>query len=55
MTTLDHSKSNLTGQEPMSTGYGRRLVPKVMSSNPSTVYWMDMFSHFFVVKIVMCV
>ena len=30
-------------------------VPKVVSLNPSTVYWMDIFSHLFVVKIVMCV
>ena len=30
-------------------------MPKVVSSNPSTVYWMDIFSHLFVVKIVMCV
>ena len=26
-------------------------VPKVVGSNPSTVYWMDIFSHLFVVKI----
>ena len=26
-------------------------VPKVMGSNPGTVYWMDIFSHIFVVKI----
>ena len=25
------------------------------SSNPGTVYWMDIFSYLFVVKIVMCV
>ena len=29
------------------------LVPKVMGSNPGTVYWMDILSHIFVVKIVM--
>ena len=28
-------------------------VPKVVGSNPSTVYWMDVFSHVFVAKIVM--
>ena len=28
---------------------------KVVSSNPGTVYWMDIFSHLFVVKIAMCV
>ena len=30
-------------------------VPKVVSSNRDTVYWMDIFSHLFVVQIVMCV
>ena len=30
-------------------------VPKVVGSNPSTIYWMDIFSHLFVVKIVMFV
>ena len=30
-------------------------VPKVVGSNPSTVHWMDIFSHLFVVKIVMFV
>ena len=30
-------------------------VPKVVRSNPSTVYWMDIFSHLFVVKIVIWV
>ena len=30
-------------------------VPKVVSLNPGTLYWMDIFSHLFVVKIVMCV
>ena len=30
-------------------------VPKVVSLNPGNVYWMDIFSHLFVVKIVMCV
>ena len=30
-------------------------VPKVMSSNPGTVYWMDSFStNLFLVKFVMC-
>ena len=28
-------------------------VQKVMGSNPDTVYWMDIFSHLCVVKIVM--
>ena len=26
-------------------------VPKVVSSNPGTVYWMDIFSHLFVAKL----
>ena len=30
-------------------------VPKVVGSNPSTVYWMDIFPNLFVVKIVMFV
>ena len=30
-------------------------VPNVVSSNPSIVYWMDIFSHLFVVKIVLVV
>ena len=33
-------------------------VTNVVSSNPGTIYWMDImdiFSHLFVVKIVMCV
>ena len=34
---------------------GRDLVPKVVGSNPCTVYWMDIFSHIFVVKIVLFV
>ena len=28
-------------------------VSKVVGLNPGTVYWMDIFSHIFVVKIVM--
>ena len=31
------------------------LAPKVVGSNPSTVYWMDIFSHLFVVQLVMFV
>ena len=37
--------------EPWSSSH----APKVMSLNPATVYWTDIFSHLFVVKIVMCV
>ena len=28
-------------------------MPKAVSSNPSTVYWVDIFSHIFASKIVM--
>ena len=28
-------------------------VLKVVGSNPSTIYWMDIFSHLFVVEIVL--
>ena len=38
----------------LPSGYGTH-IPKVVSSNPGTIYWMDIFSHLFVVKIVMCV
>ena len=30
-------------------------VLKVVGSNPGTIYWMDIFTHQFVVKIVMFV
>ena len=30
-------------------------VPKVVGSNPDTVYWMDIFSHIFVEQIVMLI
>ena len=29
--------------------------PKVVGSNPSTIYWMNILSHLFVVRIVMFV
>ena len=32
---------------------GKDSRPKVMGSNPGTVYWMEKISHIFVVKIVM--
>ena len=31
---------------------GGDFVPKVVGSDPSTVYWMDIFSLLFVVRIV---
>ena len=41
------------GWESWSSGYGKReiRVPKVVGTNPGTVYWMDIFSHIFVVNI----
>ena len=41
-------------QESRSSDYGRRLLLLVVGLNPSTVYWMDIFSHLFVIKLVMC-
>ena len=29
--------------------------PKVVSLNPCTIYWMDIFSHLFILKIRMCI
>ena len=43
------------GGSPGLVVMGGDSCPKVMSSNHSTVYWMEIFSHLFVVKIVMCV
>ena len=34
---------------------GRDSRPMVVGSNTGTIYWMDIFSHIFVVKIVMFV
>ena len=34
---------------------GGDSCPKVVGSNPSTLYWIDIFSHLFAVKIVMFV
>ena len=34
---------------------GGDSCPKVVSSNPGTKYLIDIFSHLFVVKIVMCI
>ena len=47
MTTLGESPGLVVREETD--------VPKVMSSNPGIIYWMDISSHLFVVKIVMCV
>ena len=43
------------GGSPGLVVMGRDSCPKVVGSNPSIVYWMDMFSNIFVVKIVMFV
>ena len=39
-------------REPWSCGYERRLKSKFVGSNPSTVYWMDILSHQFIVMLV---
>ena len=41
----------LQGREPREETH----VPKVVGSNPRTIYWMEIFSHKFVVKIVLFV
>ena len=33
------------GREPWSSGYAKRLILEVVGLNPSTIYWMDIFSH----------
>ena len=43
------------GGSPGLLVIGETRDSKVMGSNPSTIYWMDIFSHTFVVKIVMFV
>ena len=40
------------GGSPGLVVMGGDSGPKVMGSNPDNVYWMDIFSHIFVVKIV---
>ena len=40
-------------REPWFSGYGKRHALKVVGSNPGAVYWMDIFSHIFEVKIVL--
>ena len=43
----------MVGGSPGLVVMGRAHVLKVVGSNPGTVYWMDIFSHIFVVKIVL--
>ena len=43
------------GGSPGLVVMGRDSRPKVVGLNPGTVYWMDIFSQIFVVKIVMFV
>ena len=45
----------MLGGSPGLVVMGRDSRLKVMGSNPGTVYWMDIFSHIFCVKIVMFV
>ena len=40
------------GGSPVIVVMGETHVKKDVSSNLCTVYWMDIFSHLFVVKIV---
>ena len=35
-------------------GWKETRVPKVVSLNPGTEYWMDILTYLFVVKFVMC-
>ena len=42
----------ILGGSPGLVVVGGDHVPKVVSLNPNTVYWMDIFSHLFVVKII---
>ena len=48
-------EKHIYGRESWSSGCGNPHFPKVVGSNPGTIYWMDIFSHIFVVKIVMFV
>ena len=52
---FDEKKTkNKLNNKPWSSSYGRRLVfRRSWVQNPSTLYWMDIFSHVFFVKIVM--
>ena len=43
------------GGSPGLVVMGGDSRPKVVGSSPGTGYWMDIFSHLFAVKIVMCV
>ena len=38
------------GGSPGPVVMGETRVPKVVSLNPGTVYWMDIFTYIFVVK-----
>ena len=46
---------SLLKMEPWSSCLEATRVQKVVGSNPSTIYWMDIFSQLFVVIIVMFV
>ena len=43
------------GGSPVLVVMGGHSIQMVVGSNPGTRYWMGIFSHIFVVKIVMCV
>ena len=40
----DRTKIAYIGRQPWSSCYGRRRVLNVVGSNPSTVYWMEIFT-----------
>ena len=42
---------SIKGGNPDLVVMGEDSCPKVVGSNPSTVYWMDIFAHLFVVKL----
>ena len=49
-------KKAVQGREPWSSGLREGTCnQKVVSSNPGAGYWMDIFSHLFVIRIVMFV
>ena len=53
--TLHHKIKKCMVGSPGLVVMGIDSRSKVVGSNPGTIYWMDIFSHKFVVKIVMFV
>ena len=52
---LKLNKFHRMGGSPDSWLWEETHVPMIVGLNPNTVYWMDIFSHIFVVKIIMFV